>query len=63
MVKTLVGVVNIITKSGTSKFHGDLFEYVRNRVFDAHDHFSTTVVNGVLTVKGEKSNAAMITVK
>lgn len=43
------GVVNIITKSGTNKFHGDVFEYVRNRVFNAHDHFSTTVVNGVLT--------------
>ena len=25
------GVVNIITKSGTSKYHGDLFEFVRNR--------------------------------
>ena len=24
------GVVNIITKSGTSQYHGDLFEYVRN---------------------------------
>jgi hypothetical protein len=35
------GVVNIITKSGTSNFHGDVFEYVRNRVFNAHDHFST----------------------
>ena len=43
------GVVNIITKSGTSKLHGDLFEYLRNRIFNAHDHFSTTVVNGVLT--------------
>lgn len=43
------GVVNIITKSGTSQFHGAVFEYLRNRVFNAHDHFSTTVVNGVLT--------------
>ncbi|MGB7265555.1 MAG: carboxypeptidase regulatory-like domain-containing protein, partial [Terracidiphilus sp.] len=43
------GVVNIITKSGTEKFHGDLFEYLRNRVFNAHDHFSTVVQNGVLT--------------
>jgi hypothetical protein len=43
------GVVNIITKSGTNQFHGDLFEYIRNRIFNAHDHFSTTVVNGVLT--------------
>ena len=41
-------MVNIITKSGTEKFHGDLFEYLRNRVFNAHDHFSTVVQNGVL---------------
>lgn len=33
------GVTNIITKSGTEKYHGDLFEYVRNSVFNAHDHF------------------------
>src|SRR5215472_5619708 len=33
------GVVNIVTKSGTDKFHGDVFEYLRNRVFNAHDHF------------------------
>lgn len=43
------GVVNIITKSGTSQYHGDVFEYLRNRVFNAHDHFSTvTNANGVL---------------
>jgi len=43
------GVVNIITKSGTNKYHGDLFEYLRNRIFNAHDHFSAIVQNGVLT--------------
>ncbi len=34
------GVVNIITKSGTNKFHGDLFEYVRNAFFNAPNWFS-----------------------
>jgi hypothetical protein len=29
------GVVNIITKSGTNRWHGDLFEYVRNRALNA----------------------------
>ncbi|HTW62131.1 MAG TPA: carboxypeptidase regulatory-like domain-containing protein [Terracidiphilus sp.] len=29
------GVVNIITKSGTSQWHGDLFEYVRNSDLNA----------------------------
>jgi hypothetical protein len=34
------GVVNIITKSGTSKYHGDLFEFVRNRALNAAPYFS-----------------------
>jgi hypothetical protein len=33
------GVVNVITKSGTNKYHGDLFEYVRNAVFNAAPYF------------------------
>jgi hypothetical protein len=33
------GVVNVITKSGTNHFHGDLFEYVRNAVFNAAPYF------------------------
>ncbi len=33
------GVVNVITKSGTNSFHGDLFEYVRNAVFNAAPYF------------------------
>ena len=37
------GVVNIVTKSGGNAFHGDLFEFVRNRVFNARNYFSTTV--------------------
>jgi Carboxypeptidase regulatory-like domain len=48
------GVVNIITKSGTNKYHGDLFEYVRNRVFNAANYFS--YVNGVKTVDPLKRN-------
>ncbi len=36
------GVVNIVTKSGTSQYHGDLFEYVRNRIFNASPWFSST---------------------
>jgi Carboxypeptidase regulatory-like domain/TonB dependent receptor len=29
------GAVNAITKSGSNAFHGDLFEFVRNYIFDA----------------------------
>jgi hypothetical protein len=34
------GVVQIVTKSGTNKFHGNAYEYVRNTVLDANDWFS-----------------------
>ena len=31
--------IEIVTKSGTKDFHGDLFEFVRNDAFDANDWF------------------------
>ncbi|MGE5205765.1 MAG: carboxypeptidase regulatory-like domain-containing protein, partial [Chlamydiota bacterium] len=34
------GVVNIITKSGTNQFHGDVFGYLRNRKLQAVNPFS-----------------------
>jgi len=34
------GVVNIITKSGTNHYHGDLFEYVRNSDLNASNYFT-----------------------
>jgi hypothetical protein len=33
-------VVSIVTKSGTNNWHGSLFEYLRNDMFDATDYFS-----------------------
>ena len=32
--------VNAVTKSGTNRFHGDLFEFVRNHRFNATDPFA-----------------------
>jgi len=33
------GVTNLSTKGGTSSFHGELYEYLRNRVFNANNYF------------------------
>src|SRR5579863_8219724 len=33
-------VVNIITKSGTNKFHGSAFEFIRNDAMDARNYFN-----------------------
>jgi hypothetical protein len=35
------GVVNIVTKSGTNDFHGDVFGFLRNRNFQAVNPFAT----------------------
>ena len=39
------GVVNASIKSGTNRFHGDVWEYLRNEAFDANDWFDN--FNGV----------------
>jgi hypothetical protein len=35
------GVINVISKSGSNQFHGSLFEFVRNDVFNARNFFSS----------------------
>ena len=35
------GSVSLVTKSGTNEFHGDLFEFVRNGMFNARNVFAT----------------------
>ena len=37
------GVVNIVTKSGSNDFHGDVFGYLRNKAFQARNPFSGQV--------------------
>lgn len=34
------GQVNVVTKSGTNKFHGDVFEFLRNTNLDAANYYS-----------------------
>ena len=36
------GVANVVTKSGTDEFHGDVFEYLRNYAMDAKNYFATS---------------------
>ncbi len=36
------GQINVITKSGSNAFHGDVFEFLRNTTLDARNYFSPT---------------------
>jgi hypothetical protein len=50
------GVVNIITKSGTSRYHGDLFEFVRNGDLNAAPWYSYSAKTDSKTVNPLKRN-------
>ena len=39
------GVINMTTRSGTNRFHGSLYEFIRNKVLNANDYFDNQ--NGV----------------
>jgi hypothetical protein len=41
------GVVNVVTKSGTNAFHGDLFEFFRNYELNARPKGLTTVAGSI----------------
>ena len=40
--RTAGGVVSIITRTGTNKFHGSAYEFFRNDIFDARNVLQTT---------------------
>ena len=50
------GVVNIITKGGTNQWHGDAFEYLRNRALNAANYFTYSAATNKKTVDPLKRN-------
>jgi hypothetical protein len=40
--RTAGGVINIVTRSGTNQFHGSVYEYFRNDIFDGRSFFQNT---------------------
>jgi Carboxypeptidase regulatory-like domain/TonB-dependent Receptor Plug Domain len=49
-------VVNVVTKSGTNAIHGDIYEFLRNDIFDTHGYFDPIKPDGQGVVPEWKQN-------
>jgi hypothetical protein len=43
-------IVNVSTRSGTNKFHGEVFDYFRNEALDARNYFNRSSLGGIAIV-------------
>ena len=49
-------IVNVVTKSGTNAVHGDIYEFLRNNIFDTHGYFDPIKQDGQGVVPDWKQN-------
>jgi Carboxypeptidase regulatory-like domain/TonB dependent receptor len=54
--RTPGGQISIVTRSGTNQFHGTVFDYLRNDVFDASNWFNGYTNNPPLPKAKERQN-------
>ena len=54
--RTPGGQISIVTRSGTNQFHGTVFDYLRNDIFDANDWFNGYTNDPPLPKAEERQN-------
>src|SRR5207253_7586711 len=54
--RTPGGQISIVTRSGTNKFHGTIFDYLRNDALDANNWFNGFTNNPPLPKARERQN-------